>query len=196
MTLYTSPPESVCIDGMEIPINTDFRKWISFQKIFSAEKNDDQRNRMLCEFMYEQCILPSQQALDALVRFYVGPSSNNEKAVTQKHGKAFDFEQDSEFIYSAFYQTYGINLAAEKMHWWMFKALFKSLPNDCKFVKIMRYRTVPMKDVPKSQKQFYREMKALYSLEKSENTYRTEEQMREYVHKRYEDIKKKLEQSQ
>ena len=53
-----------------------------------------------------------------------------------------------------------------------------------------------MKDVPKSQKQFYREMKALYSLEKSENTYRTEEQMREYVHKRYEDIKKKLEQSQ
>ena len=123
MTLYTSPPESVCIDGMEIPINTDFRKWISFQKIFSAEKNDDQRNRMLCEFMYEQCILPSQQALDALVRFYVGPSSNNEKAVTQKHGKAFDFEQDSEFIYSAFYQTYGINLAAEKMHWWMFKEM-------------------------------------------------------------------------
>ena len=56
----------------------------------------------------------------------------------------------------------------------------------------MRYRTVDLKDVPKSQKQFYRQMKARYALPGAAGpAHRTEADMRGYVQRRFEDARKR-----
>ena len=56
----------------------------------------------------------------------------------------------------------------EGLHWWKFKALFNSLSSDCKFIKILEYRSIDLSEIQdKQQKNFYRKMKKLYALPQS-----------------------------
>ena len=56
----------------------------------------------------------------------------------------------------------------------------------------MTYRTVDLKDLPKQQKQFYREMKSRYSLGTGNTGYKTEQDMKDYVKRRYEEAQASL----
>lgn len=163
MSLYESPPESIIVDGVEYPIDTDFRFWIRFQAALLSGKTEEEKAKALCEIMAEVSLPMTKSGLDAAVRFYAGASTENLTSGS-KNGIAFDFEKDSEFIFSAFMDSYGIDLTTEKLHWWRFKALFKSLPEDCRICKIMMYRTIDLKKVPKDQRAFYQEMKNRYNL--------------------------------
>lgn len=50
--------------------------------------------------------------------------------------------------------------------------------------------TVDLKDVPKGQKQFYRQMKARYALPGAAGTaHRTENELKDYVKRRFEDAR-------
>lgn len=59
---------------------------------------------------------------------------------------AYDFEEDSGYIFAAFIQQYGIDLTETNMHWFKFLALFKSL-QDCAFTKLQEIRTLDTKDM-------------------------------------------------
>lgn len=183
MSLYESPPESITVDGVEYPIDTDFRFWIRFQTALLSGKTEEEKAKALCEIMGEASLPMTKSGLDAAVKFYAGASTEN-PTNGEKKDIAFDFEKDSEFIFSAFMDSYGIDLTTERLHWWRFKALFKSLPEDCQMCKIMMYRTIDLKKVPKDQRPFYREMKKRYALEKVETGYRTKEEIIAYVRKR------------
>ena len=186
MSLYKTPPETLTISGGEYQISTDFREWIRFQSILISSESMEEKAEKLTEFMRSQGLPLTKDALDAAVSFYSGESKEHSSG--RSGSRAFDFEQDSEYIFSAFLDSYGIDLTTENMHWWKFKALFKSLPEDCQMCKIMRYRTIDIKKVPKDQKRFYRDMKARYALDGGSNhTYRTEQEMKEYVKKRFEE---------
>lgn len=80
----------------------------------------------------------------------------------------FSYEHDADFIYSAFFQAYGLDLANTSLHWWQFRALFRSLPEDTQLVKIIGYRTmkIPAK-VSKEQRQHYEKLKRVYALPQS-----------------------------
>lgn len=43
-------------------------------------------------------------------------------------------------IFMGLFTNYGIDLTYDKVHWWKFKALLKSLKDDTEFVKIKGYR--------------------------------------------------------
>ena len=43
-------------------------------------------------------------------------------------------------IFMGLFTNCGIDLAYDKVHWWKFKALLKSLKDDTEFVKIKGYR--------------------------------------------------------
>lgn len=186
MSLYREPPESVTVQGKEYPIETDFRRWIEFQGMLVAKEDDVKKAERLCGFMESLGLPPSQESLEAMMEFY-SAASQEKPGAGKARPQAFDFEQDSEFIFSAFWECYGVDLSTVKLHWWRFKALFKSLPQDCEICRIMGYRTADMKDVPKHQKQFYREMKARYALNGGNPAYRTEQDMKDYVKRRYEE---------
>lgn len=185
MSLYTLPPDTITVDGAEYPVDTDFRAWVRFQGILLADGTNDAKAEKVCELMAEMGLPQTKEALDAMLQFYAGASTENQTG-SGGNVQAYDFERDSEYIFSAFLDSYGIDLTTEKLHWWRFKALFKSLPEDCQMCKIMMYRTIDLKKVPKEQRKFYREMKARYSLKSGNHTgYRTEQEMRDYVKKRF-----------
>jgi hypothetical protein len=83
---------------------------------------------------------PDRKAgFDELYRFYL-----NEQPLPRDAGKRsgvipFDWKLDSEYIYAAFMQQYGINLMETDLHWHDFLALLNALTgtyfNDIKFAR-------------------------------------------------------------
>lgn len=192
MSLYTKPPDTITVEGVEYPVNTDFRAWVRFQGILLADETNDDKATKICDLMVEMGLPQTKESLDAMLQFYAGASTENNTG-GGKNVLSYDFERDSEYIFSAFLDSYGIDLTTESLHWWRFKALFKSLPEDCQMCKIMMYRTIDLKKVPKEQRKFYREMKARYSLKSGNNTgYRTEQEMKEYVKKRFAEAQSRM----
>ena len=80
--------------------------------------------------------------------------------------KSFDFVQDAELIYSAFMQSYHIDLIEQqgKLHWLKFLALFSSLPSNTKFSEVIKIRMQP---VPKATKYNQEERMALIEAKKN-----------------------------
>lgn len=72
------------------------------------------------------------------------PIIRNKKKKKKK--ELFSFEHDAKYIFSAFVQTYGINLfeVQGEMSWWEFKALLEGLPDDTLFNKIVDIRAKPL----------------------------------------------------
>ena len=191
MSLYWEPPETITVEGVKYAVETDFRMWISFQSIMTGRAGDEEKAAQVYALMERLGLPASEAALEAMVDFFEGASADRAGA-GESRTPAFDFERDSAYIYSAFLAAYEIDLTTARLHWWKFKALFQALPDDCEICKIMRYRTVDLKDVPKSQKQFYRQMKARYALPGvAGQTHRTDEDMRGYVQRRFEDARKR-----
>ena len=48
MSLYREPPETITIDGVLYPVDTDFRRWIEFQGILLAKEEDGRKAERLC----------------------------------------------------------------------------------------------------------------------------------------------------
>ena len=191
MSLYREPPESIVVEGHEYPVDTDFRTWIGFQGILTRREGDEEKAAQVYALMERLGLPASEASLEAMVSFFEGASAKQAGA-GESGPSAFDFERDSAYIYSAFLGAYEIDLSTARLHWWKFKALFQALPDDCEICKIMRYRTVELKDVPKGQKQFYRKMKARYALPGvTSPAHRTDEDMRGYVQRRFEDARKR-----
>ena len=73
---------------------------------------------------------------------------NDFKPVQNPYKKAFDYDVDAGRIYSAFYQTYGIDIEdkLDTMHWWKFRALFDNLSSETRLVSyFMHYRNYDRK---------------------------------------------------
>ena len=104
MSLYREPPESVTVQGKEYPVDTDFRRWIEFQGMLVAKEDDTTKAERLCGFMKSLGLPPSQESLEAMMEFY-SAASQEKPGAGKARPQAFDFEQDSEFIFSAFWES-------------------------------------------------------------------------------------------
>lgn len=74
---------------------------------------------------------------------------------------------DGALIYSSFIQSYGIDLYdTEYMHWWKFNALLADVSKDCRFSKVMEYRTIDLKNknLSKEQKKLYSALQSYYKI--------------------------------
>lgn len=80
--------------------------------------------------------------------------------------RCFDFLQDSDLIYAAFKQAYGIDLYQEqgKLHWLQFKALMAGLPSNTKLAEVISIRLRPL---PPANKHNARERAELMRLKQS-----------------------------
>lgn len=169
MTMYCQPPDDLVIDGIPYKIDTDFRVWIDFYSIFTTINDNQARANAVISFLEQQSLPLTLSSMDAVLQFFSGNDRQNTKQKKGKRHKAvdqpcIDFQKDSEYIISAFWQVYGVDLTSENLHWHKFLALFRGLPENCQMCRIMQYRAIDIKDVPKSQQKFYRKMKRLYSL--------------------------------
>lgn len=169
-------PESVILGGVEYPINTDFRVSILFELTMQNDAISDEQKTIEALKLYYPELPPAaliSEAVDALLWFYragkeekkVRQGSDSDDTETQLQ-RIYSFEYDDDYIYSAFLAQYRIDLQdIDYLHWWKFKAMFKSLDEDCQFSKIMGYRSIKItSDMSKKQKAFYRRMKSVHAL--------------------------------
>lgn len=90
--------------------------------------------------------------------------------------KLFDFDQDAEYIYSAFMQAYHIDLTKEKLHWHLFCALLGSLPSNTRFSEIVGIRGM---EIPKPTKYNAEERQRIIRLKHDYALKQTEEERHE-----------------
>lgn len=154
------------IDG--VPICSDFARMVQFELMMAdASVSESLRLPLALDLLYEKPVSDLQRAVDGLLWFYsCGAPSPKQKGggSGKKASRAYDFEQDAPDIYAAFMQTYGIDLNDTALHWWKFRALLNALPETCKIVKIMGYRTMDLSDLKGKERKFYAGMKERYRL--------------------------------
>ncbi|GAA0107380.1 bacteriophage Gp15 family protein [Clostridium tertium] len=165
-------PTTIEINNKEYEINSDFRYSILFQLLIQDNNLSDKDKMLKGLNLYYKEIPPEEhwpEAIEKMLWFYkcgkdIKKSKGNSKgkSVTQ----IYSFEHDDDYIYAAFMDQYNIDLQDIKyLHWWKFKAMFNSLKEDIKIVKIMEYRGMDLSKIKdKEQKAYYKKMKNLYEI--------------------------------
>lgn len=126
-------PNTVRVGGKAFLINTDYRIWVRFYRDIKTGQNfdasyifpEDRPERLniieLLDFARPKTMLPRQTRRSDVI--------------------ALDYDIDSDYIYAAFLQQYGIDLIdIEYLHWHKFMAMIYGLSDDTKLAKIMGYR--------------------------------------------------------
>lgn len=163
-------PDCVEIDGGTYYINTDFRVWVKIELLFSDDVPEGYRLPLALGLAFDTIPENKEEAAEALLAFYSGGKNaekkpSGKKKKSRKNRRIYSFEYDSEYIYAAFMQAYGIDLADVEMHWFKFKALFAALPDECLMSKIMGWRSIEItKDMPETARKRYAELKDAYRL--------------------------------
>ncbi len=167
--LLNTLPRIVFIDGRKYTINSDFRISIKFE-LLMQNKDLSKNEKLIKALKLYYPIIPKNinMAIEKIIYFYkAGKEDKEVKGIGNKVSNIiYSFEYDDDYIYSAFLSQYGIDLNSIKyLHWWKFKALFKSLNNSNEIVKIMEYRAIDLNQIKdKEQKEFYRKMKKIYEI--------------------------------
>lgn len=158
-------PKSVFIGEEECDINSDFRTSILFELLMQdGELSDEEKIITALELYYQSRPSNIEKAIDNILWFYrCGKDvlSSNSKNRGRSISQVYSFEFDDDYIYSAFLDQYGIDLQdIDYLHWWKFKAMFKSLKEDNEIVKIMGYRSMDITKIKdKEQRSYYKMMK-------------------------------------
>ena len=155
-------PAGVMIDGKKYRVNTDFRTGLKI--INYAEKYSGVRLLIYAlKTFYVEMPEDIALAIEGMKKFYHGESGGSEG----NGKKLFSFEKDAEYIFSSFYTQYGINLAQDDMHWYVFSALLKGLCGENAFSKLLEIRTLDVSEIRDDKHRTKLErLKHKYSLEK------------------------------
>ncbi len=157
MIMFNKLPYFVILQGKKYKINVDFRVMILFENKLQ-DKSVDKSEKIEFGLKHFYPIFSEnnnyniliqipelyKEACEKLIWFYECGREDYHKSKGNGKGKnkqIYSYEFDDEYIYGAFYEQYGIDLIYEKMHWWKFKSLLKSLKDDTEFVKIQGYRS-------------------------------------------------------
>lgn len=159
MNILTDPlPSTIRLQDQDVEIKTDFRPWLQFIQtiqeydltVLTLDEYAEMTER-ISRILFEKKIDLTYDLFPAVVHFF--SDYDNGKKGTSATEKLVDYEIDSDAIYSSFAQVYGIRLAAEKMHWYEFRALFANLSEDCPVGRLMHIRSMKDSDVPKEKLQ-------------------------------------------
>jgi len=155
-----------------IPISADFRNMIQVDLILHDPDISEVEKTIAALYqLYPETPRDIRKAVEGLVWFYSRGASTGDgkdKSAQRATPKAFDFEQDANLIYAAFYATYGINLSTvEYLHWWEFLALFEGLPETTLMQRVIYWRTVDVAGMPKHEKNHILKMRKLFALKQA-----------------------------
>lgn len=183
-----------------IPISPDFRNMIQVDLILREKGvSDTEKTMAALGQLYPQIPDDLELALEGLAWFFsrgdsgTGKENNKGPDGGTPPPRAFDYEQDANLIYAAFYATYGISLTTvEFLHWWEFLALFEGLPEDTLIKRVMYWRTVNLSQLPKEERKHVRKMRQLFALKSEPQAELTPEELAE---KAREDLAQRYEQA-
>ncbi len=147
-------PTGLLVGGVFYEVHTDFRVWLEFGR---ALEEDHVAERSI--FKGEA---PAGDGwAEAAAEFL-----QSENATPRNAGggpRTLDLILDGDYVVGAFRQAYGVDLTVERMHWHVFLALLRSLP-DCKLTEIMGYRGFNEKDFDMDPKARLRKLRGQWAL--------------------------------
>ena len=128
-------PEAVQVNGAFFAIQTDFRYWIRFSQMLKENHTFGD-----FDFLYKNGAPEDRTAgFNSLLDFYINKKQLPKVSGESDGTRAVDYELDSDLIFAAFYEVYGIDLTEETLHWHKFRALFDGL-HGTKLNEVMGYR--------------------------------------------------------
>jgi hypothetical protein len=161
------------IDGVECPINSDFRTVLRCYEI-QGDKEELSKEELLKILLlfYKKQKMFTEEHVNKMYWFFSCGREKGKKRFPRKIAgindkQPFDFEKDADLIYAGFMQQYGIDLQTEDMHWWKFMILLENLGSGTRLNKVMEYRTIDTnnKNLSKREREFYKAMQRYYGID-------------------------------
>lgn len=150
-------PNTVMVGGRAYSIYTDFRLWMRFEIAVSKLRRGETID---ISYLFKND-MPSYCDLTELFVFS-RPHSPLPRLVSHSDVIALDYELDSDLIYAAFLEQYGIDLCEVDLHWHKFLALLGGLNDSTKLRKVMGYRCYERSD---DKKDPYEELRRAWEIE-------------------------------
>lgn len=162
--LYDDLPDSVVVGKAEYRLDLSFDNvLLAFSALRDIEMTGEDRlgtflQLLLCKSEQLPDMELWEEAFSAITELLRGEDTTaveydqNGDPMPIKHKierPDFDFDQDAQEIYAAFWQTYGIDLLRMrgKLHWYKFQALLAGLPDDTRFTRIREIRNAKLSDI-------------------------------------------------
>lgn len=152
-----------------VPIDTDFRRMVQFELLMQdASIPAGVKLPAAMALVYTQPVPNLSEAWDGLLWYYAGG-----QAAAGGKGKAgrrvYDFDADGERIYASFWQAYRIDLQETPLHWFAFRLLLFSLPQDTPQGAVMYYRGLDAAKAKGEERRRILKMQSLYGLDKGDH---------------------------
>lgn len=192
------------IELLGVPVRADFRDMIRLEGLLLDEQLPEVvRYAAALELFYTEPVADAELAWQTMLWFYGGGGNGHTREEKQdnegaehKKPRPYDFEQDADLIYAAFWGQYGIDLAeVDFLHWWKFRALFLNLDEQQQISRIMGWRTADTKGMDRKTAARYRRLKRIYALEKNAkpapNLAERDRRMKQEVARQFAEAKKK-----
>ena len=145
-------PESVTVDGVAVPIETDYRVGLLTGEMAQDPCLSEEDRAALLLRLYCREIpagVDPEALVPAILDFYAMDPERKRPAEGERRAKepVCDFDVDGDRIIASFQQAYGIDLLAARMHWWRFMILLLALPEETPFMQAVRLRTMDLHEV-------------------------------------------------
>ncbi len=171
------------IEYRGFPIDSDFQTGIQIMQAFDNEGLSQQEQigvALSLLFLQEDkdgtpLPIPDEQtAVEGLMWFLTDWNHDHNSKIDKT--RVTDYDIDQWRIYSAFRQHYGINLNAEKLHFWEFMGLLTTLP-ECAYTRVIDIRAKKITSrMGKDERKAYTELKKVYALDQAKEVEYTDSQ--------------------
>ncbi len=191
MNILDGLPTRIAIGEETYQIRTNYKAWLRFMADMSKADSDTEIVRLLPTMLLDDIVLTESNVLElyqALTAFVGGASSYVNKVTSNDDTSTsdisvFNIEYDSNYLYSAFLQQYGINLITSDMHYYEYVALFDCLDENTMMKKVISYRSADVSKIKdEKQRKAARKLEMMFRLPQDKNIYDSPE-MREHVEK-------------
>lgn len=138
-------PTGIRVAGTAYPVNSHWRNCLKILLAFeSDELTQWEKLEIMARLLYKKTPPLCGETFEKAVRF-LNCGGDDTGAFSKESGEAgerlYSFGRDGRFIYPAFRQSHGIDLATAELHWWEFCWLFLDLREDCAFCRLVGLRS-------------------------------------------------------
>lgn len=168
-------PSDVEVDGFFYPVKTDHFYWFNFARLIKKEVSAAD-----FDFLYEdEKPADREKGFAALCGFFAPKKELPRVNGIQEKEIALDYEIDSDYIFAAILEQYGIDLFEKGIHWHKVLAMIQAL-HDVKLTKIIEYRLYKKPQKNETYESQMEELKKIWRIEsEEEKKERTEAEKRE-----------------
>ena len=164
-------PRTVCVNGVEYDVRTDFRDILKIVTAFSDPELEDNEKVYVCLFIFYEDFnrLPRRDyeaALKEAIRFIDHGDPDSDEESPQKMPHVMDWEQDEAIMFPAINKVAGFEVrSAEYVHWWTFMGYYMEISEGIfSNVLSLRLKKAKGKKLEKWEREFWSSNKGICTL--------------------------------